>query len=206
MNETTPLCHDELIARARAGDTSAVGKLLDSYRNYLALMARVQIGNRLQARADASDVVQDTLFAACTRFTQFRGDSEAELVAWLRRILASKVADLVRRHTASQRDIRLEQQVERHLHRSSQDLAQLVPAETGSPSRIVARREQVVLLADALHELPSDYREVLILRHLEGMPFAEVAKRMDRTLDAVKSLWTRALAKLRRSLNASAVS
>ena len=61
-------------------------------------------------------------------------------------------------------------------------------------------REQGVLLADALSELPEDYREVLILRHLDGLSFSEVAQRMGRTLDAVKQLWVRALERLRRGL------
>jgi RNA polymerase sigma-70 factor (ECF subfamily) len=58
----------------------------------------------------------------------------------------------------------------------------------------------MVLVAEALKELPPDYREVLILRHLEGLSFPEVAKRLDRTLSSVDKLWVRALARLRRVL------
>ena len=64
----------------------------------------------------------------------------------------------------------------------------------------MTRREQGVLLADALAQLPEDYREVLILRHLEGLTFPGVSQRMGRTLDSVKKLWTRALDCLRRSM------
>jgi hypothetical protein len=59
---------------------------------------------------------------------------------------------------------------------------------------------ETVLLADCLARLPTDYREVVILRHLEGFPFLEVAQRMGRTVDSVKKLWARALAQLREFL------
>jgi RNA polymerase sigma-70 factor (ECF subfamily) len=73
-------------------------------------------------------------------------------------------------------------------------------ASYSTPSQHAARREQAVLLADALGKLPDDYREVIILRHLEGLPFAEVAGRMGRSEDSVQKLWVRALANLRRTL------
>jgi RNA polymerase sigma-70 factor (ECF subfamily) len=62
------------------------------------------------------------------------------------------------------------------------------------------RREQAVLLADALGQLPGDYREVIILRHLEERPLAEVAHHLGRNVDSVRKLWTRALLRLRRAL------
>jgi RNA polymerase sigma-70 factor (ECF subfamily) len=64
----------------------------------------------------------------------------------------------------------------------------------------VVRREQAVLLADALEALPVDYREVIILRQLEELPFPEVARRMGRSVDSVKNLWVRSLARLRREV------
>jgi RNA polymerase sigma-70 factor (ECF subfamily) len=75
-------------------------------------------------------------------------------------------------------------------------------AAQSSPSEQVARREQAVILADALQSLPRDYREAIILCHLEELSFPEVAQRMGRTVDSVKKLWARALARLRRSLGA----
>jgi RNA polymerase sigma-70 factor (ECF subfamily) len=79
-------------------------------------------------------------------------------------------------------------------------------ASSGSPSRQASRREQAVLLADALGKLPEAYREVIILSHLEGLSFPEVARRLGRTLDSVKNLWARALARLRRSLEGEGTS
>jgi RNA polymerase sigma-70 factor (ECF subfamily) len=73
-------------------------------------------------------------------------------------------------------------------------------AKQSSPSERAARREQGVLLANALARLPAHYREVIVLRHLEGLKFAEVARRMGRTIDSVKKMWTPALAELRAAL------
>ncbi len=192
---------EHLLQEARAGDPATLGRLLELYRRYLALLARVQIGQRLQGKVDASDLVQETFLEAHRNFTRFRGTSEAQLVRWLRQILAAKLADLLRRYLGTQgRDVRLERDIEGAFDRSSVLLDRgLVPPQS-SPSQQAARREQAVLLADALAQLPDDYREVLVLRHLEGLTFPDAARRMGRSLDSVEKLWMRALARLRQLL------
>src|SRR5215470_3234631 len=192
---------ENLLALARSGDRLSLGQLLELYRNYLSLVARLQIGRRLQGKADAADLVQETFLAAHQNWDQFRGTTERELLRWLRRILAARLTDLMRRYLGSQRrDVRLERELAAGLEQSSQDLDAGLLAKQDSPSQQVAQREQGLLLADALSRLPEDYREVLILRHMEGLTFPEVAQRLGRTLDAVKSVWTRALDRLRLSL------
>jgi RNA polymerase sigma-70 factor, ECF subfamily len=86
------------------------------------------------------------------------------------------------------------------MDRSSQALAGALPAPQATPSEEAARREQAVRLADALGRLPEPYREVIVLRHLEGLSLAEAARRMGRTEDSVQKLWARSLLKLRESL------
>src|SRR4051794_5156900 len=85
-----------LLDRARAGDDIATGQLLEAYSKYLTLLARVQIGRRLQGKADPADLVQETFLEATRQIKQFRGTSEGELLAWLRRILAGQTALLLR--------------------------------------------------------------------------------------------------------------
>jgi RNA polymerase sigma-70 factor (ECF subfamily) len=190
-----------LLQAARAGDAATLGRLLELYRHYLGLLARVQIGPRLQGKVDASDLVQETFLEAHRNFARFRGASEAELVNWLRQILAARLADLVRRYLGTRRrDVRLERELEGSLDRSSALLSRGLVAPQSSPSQQAARREQAVLLANALGGLPEDYREVLVLRHLEGLTFPEVARRMGRSLDSVEKLWMRGLARLRLGL------
>jgi RNA polymerase sigma-70 factor (ECF subfamily) len=194
-----------LLRAARAGDAATLGQLLELYRRYLALLARAQIGQRLQGKVDASDLVQETFLEAHRNFPRFQGASEAQFVCWLRQILAAKLADLLRRYLGTRgRDVRLEQEIVLALDQSSIMLDRGLIAPQSSPSQQAAGREQAVLLADALGQLPDNYREVLVLRHLEGLTFPEVARRMERTLDSVEKLWLRALARLRQLLGAPA--
>lgn len=187
-----------LLEAAQGGDAAALGRLLELYRNYLLLLGRFQIGRRLQGKVEPADLVQDTFLEAHRHFARFRGQTEAEFVCWLRQILAGSFANLVRRYLGTRRrDVRLECDLAAELERSSRLLDAALVARGSSPSQRAARREQAVLLADALERLPPDCREVIVLRHLEGLPFAEVALRMGRTIDVVKKLWPRALARLR---------
>src|SRR5438552_14819996 len=96
MNRATDPTHEELLGRARTGDRPALGRLLERYRAYLVVLARVQIGRRLQGKVDAADVVQDAFLGAYRDFPQFRGTTEPEFAGWLRQILASLLANLVR--------------------------------------------------------------------------------------------------------------
>ena len=190
-----------LLDQARAGDGQALGQLLESYRAYLTLLARVQIGRRLQGKVDAADVVQDAFLGAYRDFTQFRGTSEKEFLGWLRQILAYVLANLVRYYQGTQRrDVRLERQLAIELDQSSHALDRGLVADQSSPSQQAVRREQAVLLAEALARLPEPWRDLLVLRHLEGLTFPEVAQRLGRTVDSVKKQWPRALASLRRLL------
>jgi RNA polymerase sigma-70 factor, ECF subfamily len=188
---------DSLIRRARGGDASALGELLALYRNYLKLLARLGIDRQLQRKLDASDVVQDLLLHAHRAFANFRGQSEEELLAWLRQILATCLAKNARHFRGTQRrNVELECDLEQELLDASRALdAKLVQQST--PSHSVLRREQGVRLADALAKLPDDYREAVVLRYLEGLSFAEVATRMGRSVDSVRKLWTRGLSQLR---------
>jgi len=195
---------EHLLQEARAGDGATLGQLLELYRRYLALLARVQIGQRLQGKVDASDIVQETFLEAHRNFPRFRGASEGEFVAWLRQILAGNLADVLRRYLGAQgRDVRLEREIVDAFDRSSILLDRGLVSPNSSPSQQAARREQSVLLADALEQLPDDYRDVLVLRHLEGLTFPEVAQRMGRSLDSVEKLWMRGLVRLRQIMGAT---
>ena len=183
-----------LLAAARAGDRDALGALLEAYRSYLRLLARLEIGRRLRTKVDASDLVQETFLQAHRSFPEFRGVSESEILAWLRRILATRLSNVVRHfHGTQRRDLDLE----RDLGRSSRALQGVLAVSQTSPSQRFARREQAVLLANAVERLPDDYREVVVLRNLRGLKFREVAEAMGRSRDAVQKLWARALDRLR---------
>lgn len=191
----------ELISDARRGETSSIGVLLDQYRNYLMVLAASQIDERLQPRVSPSDVVQETMLRAHQHFGQFRGTTELELLAWLRQILVNNLAKFVEQHMlAARRDVRREVSLERlgaALEQSTVQLAALLPAEGKSPSLAAVQREEAVVLADRLALLPADYRQVLVLRNLQGLAFNDVAARMGRSVGATRMLWLRAIENLR---------
>ena len=191
----------DLLTQAKEGSEVARGDLLEGYRTYLELLARVELGRRLQTKVDAGDVVQDTFLEAHRNFARFRGRSEPEFVAWLREILAGRICNLVRHYLGTQgRDLRREQAWNVDLDQSSRAIDRGFFALQSTPSQHVAQREQGVLLADALLRLPADYREVVVLRHFEELTFPEVAGRMQRSVDSVQKLWVRALANLKQAM------
>jgi RNA polymerase sigma-70 factor (ECF subfamily) len=191
----TDLCR--LIARARREEPGALGRLLDSYRNYLRLLARTGVDVSLQGKADPSDLVQEALRRAARRFDQFRGSNDAALAGWLRQILARCLADLVRRYRTEGRRAGREQSLEQLLNRSSQAMEEILAVPDALPSQSAERRDLGVVLSDALAQLSEDHREVIVLHHLEGLGWDEVGRRLGRTAGAARMLWARALKELR---------
>ena len=189
-----------LLERARSGDTEAFGQLLTQYHNYLRLMARALVGGTLKLRLDSSDLVQEAFLEAHRDFPRFLGSNEAELLSWLRRILAHNIADSVRHQQAGLRDHRRQQSLESMLEKSGLVVQDALAGTTTTASAVAARRERAVLVADAIENLPADYREVVILRNLEDLKFEEVATRMDRSSGAVRMLWARAIERLSEAL------
>ena len=189
----------DLIEAAKAGDATTLGQLLEAYRHYLRMLAQIEIGRRLQGKVDASDVVQETFLDAHRHIAGFRGSNEAQFLGWLRQILAGTLANAVRRYVGTKaRDVRLEQGLAADLDHSSLALGAIPVDPNSSPSQRAERGEQAFLVASALGRLPDDYRQVLMLRHIEGLTFPQVAERMGRSVDSVEKLWLRGLARLRR--------
>ena len=171
------------------------------FRPWLTLLARTQVDHGYQGKFDASDLVQQTLIEAWKSAEQFRGKTEAERMAWLRQILAHVLAHEVRRYFGTlKRDADREISFEASLEQSSRRWQGLCDSAMTSPSQHVLREERNVQLAEALEQLPADYREVIVLRHLEGLSHEEIALRMGRTPGATRMLWMRALAELKKQL------
>src|SRR5580704_10952576 len=145
---------DVLISQARGGDEAALGALLELYRNYLRLVARSLIGVALRVKLEPSDLIQETFLKAHREFAGFRGKGEHELVVWLRRILARTLADQVKHHRRKGRDLQREESLNLLLERSGVTIQNALASPIPSPSEGAVRREQAVLLADAVSELP----------------------------------------------------
>jgi RNA polymerase sigma-70 factor (ECF subfamily) len=173
---------------------------LERYRDYLRMLARIQLGARLQAKLDASDVVQQTILRAHEARGQFRGTSEGEKLAWLRAILANVLMAAGRVFETAARDVRREQSLEAELERSSVRLECVLAADQTSPSQGAVRAEELLRLAAALSQLPDDQRQAVELHHLKGLPLIDVAARMERTRPAIVGLLFRGLRRLRELL------
>jgi RNA polymerase sigma-70 factor (ECF subfamily) len=178
--------------------------VLRKYRDWLGLLARMQVGVRYRAKFDPSDVVQQTMLEAVRAWPQFRGQSDGELAAWLRQILARVLAHEFRRFRGVKaRDLGREVSLDRALAESSQRQGDVLADPATSVGARLERQEGERRLAEVLERLPDDYREVILLRNMEGLSHEEVARRMDRGVGAVRMLWVRALARLRQELGAT---
>jgi RNA polymerase sigma-70 factor, ECF subfamily len=190
-----------LLVRAKGGDGAALGRLLERYRNYMGLLVRLQVV-RLRRNVDIDDLLQDVRLEIYRKSAHFRGVSERDFLAWLRRVTGAVLADYLPQDLAAKgRELRFKRSLADELDQSSLALSEsCVSSSQSSFSQRAARRDQAVLLADALQELPADHREVIILRQLEGLHFPDVARRLGRSEDCVKGVWLRALARLRYTL------
>jgi RNA polymerase sigma-70 factor, ECF subfamily len=172
---------------------------LEQYRDYLRLLARLQLDARLQGKLDPSDVVQETLLKAQEHLDQFRGRSDAELAAWLRRILANTLTDALRKF---QHELRLGRSLVDALDESSARLEGWLADPSLSPGDQAVRGEQLLRLAEALGRLPEDQRQAVELRYLKEHSPPEVARLLGRSDAAVAGLLRRGLRKLRELLDA----
>src|SRR5208282_5055057 len=174
---------------------------MEQHRENLRLLARLLLDRRLYSKLDPSDIVQETLLKAHERRDQLRGQTPAELAAWLRRILARSLADAMRRYRADARDSTRERHLELTIDESSSRLDWLLADNELSPCQHTIHQEQLQLLAQALGQLPDDQRTAIELKHLRGLTVAAVAQEMGRTKPGVMGLLFRGLQKLRELLD-----
>lgn len=193
----------ELLNRARGGDEGAREALFEKCRAYVTVVARAQVESWLQAKVDPSGLVQQTLLEAHRGLENFRGATEGEWLAWLRRILMHNAADFVRQFGAAEkRRVGREVPLRPPTGDGGSWIGHRDPSDPGeSPSELVLRRERELQIAEAVSKLSDDYREVIMLRNLQRLPFNDVARRMGRSRPAVQMLWMRALCKLQEAMS-----
>ncbi len=178
--------------------TQAFGRArpaLEHFREYLRLLARLQLDPRLRAELDPSDIAQQTLLKAHERLDQFRGQTDDELRAWLRAILARNLADAIRRFRRQKGD--RAHSLETALEESSGKLEVFLASEESSPSQGALRAERLIELADALAQLPDDQRTAVEMRYLHGLAVPDVANQMGRSTVSVTGLLYRGMKALR---------
>jgi RNA polymerase sigma-70 factor, ECF subfamily len=187
-----------LLILAKTGYSPALVRLLDRYRDALAEQARGRIGRRLRVKLDVEDLLQEVSLEAYRDIGKFRGRTEGEFLRWLRRILDAILSNQVRHYFGTRRrNLRRERRLADDGDDSAKGLARDPIAPDTSPTQRAVKHERAARLEAALATLPVPYRDVIVLRHLEGLSFPEVARRLDRTEDSVKNMWVRALRQLR---------
>jgi RNA polymerase sigma-70 factor (ECF subfamily) len=192
----------DLIALAKAGDREALGRLFERHREAMLAMLRRRLSGPLGRRLDASDLVQQTFLEAAASFQQFRGDGEAELDAWLRRILECNFTSAARDHLFTQKRTALKETSLDDSQSSGPAVRQCLAADHTSPSLRAIRFEQVAILLKAIEALPPDQREAVRLRHIVGWPLERIAQHMHRSNAATAGLLKRGLRGLREQLRA----
>lgn len=172
----------------------------EEFRHYLALLARAHLGPSQRAKVDPSDIVQQTLLDAHRKLKQFRGTTEAEMAAWLRKMLSFRVTDAFRALGRQKRDVALERSIDARVDDTCSRLEGWLEAVQTSPSGKASRNEQLVRLAEAMAKLPDAQREAIELHHLHGLSLSDTAEQLDRTGGSVVGLLRRGLVKLRELL------
>lgn len=173
---------------------------IERYRRYLILLAEAELDPRLRVKESPSDIVQQSLLEAHRSLADFRGQSAAELMGWLKTILARNMLNVARHFRTAKRDIRLEQQLLARLDQSSVRLDQLLPDNVSSPSQQAEHNERVAALAAAFESLLEPERTAIMLKHFQDWSLKEIGEHLDRPVDAVAGLLKRGLKKLRTHL------
>jgi RNA polymerase sigma-70 factor (ECF subfamily) len=183
---------EELVARIRAGDRSAADALFGRYAPLLRSLARRGLGERLRPKIAESDVVQDARLVAFRRLDQFQDRGPGSFRRWLAGIVEQRAREERRRYRSAKRA------VEREVGAREQAPEPVAACSTPSVAAMSRERREAVLRC--IDALPEDYRSVILHVEFSGLTFVQTAEHMDRSADAVRKLYARALARLTQSL------
>jgi RNA polymerase sigma-70 factor (ECF subfamily) len=181
---------DELFSEAKRGSEEELGKLLEEFRPYLLAIANCEFPQALGGKIAPSDVVQETITLGYQQFDAFRGVTSEEFGGWLRRILLNHLANVSKSYNRQKRQVGREQLADSRLANPRQL----------SPSGEAISREDRASLDAAIEQLPEVYRQVILFRHQDNLTFAEIGSRLDRSDEAARKLWARAVQQLQQEL------
>ena len=173
----------EWVAKAQSGDRDAFDRLVDQHQDRLERLVRSPMGRHLRSDAEPSDVVQDVLLRAFGAIDRFRWSGEDSFMRWLGAIAENVILNATKR-LSRHRALRLDRSV---------------AGDEKSPSKELRRGERFDRLEASLEQVSPDHREVILLARIEGLSIKEIARRMNRSESAIKSLLLRALKSLRQS-------
>jgi RNA polymerase sigma-70 factor (ECF subfamily) len=191
----------KLLAELRRGDGQVLAAILDLYRPYLLATAQARMDKRLKAKAGPSDLVQETLAAAHQAWNEIdrKPKTEVEFREWLRMILLGRLKALRRRfYRAQSRSLKRERSLDDG--QSKRLIDHLAASQSDSPSENFDRQALADQLEQSLQRLPAAYRQVILWRNRDQKKFAEIGARLDRSADAARMLWRRAIRLLKKEV------
>jgi RNA polymerase sigma-70 factor (subfamily 1) len=182
-----PTSSYDLVARVKGGDRDAFSGLFEKYRRRLAVVIYFKLGEELRASCEVDDILQETLLRGWRDIEQFRYRASGSFLNWLVSIADHVIADTARYRGRERRRaaavVPLSQAPE--------------PADTKTPSRLLAQKEGAAALLDRLNALPDDYRQAILLAKVEGLSTAELAERMGKSREAAALFLHRAVKRFR---------
>lgn len=188
-----------LMAEAREGSRESLGRMLESCRTYLMLVASEELQSDLRAKLGPSDIVQETFVTAQLAFPRFTGDTMEELLAWLRQILLNKIAEVRRRYYRSQSRA-LAREANNSIGMDADQMAMKQVGHGPTPHGKLVSIEAAEQISLAIIQLSPDYQQVIRLRNWQMLPFEEIGLAMSRSPGAARALWMRALQQLAKLL------
>jgi RNA polymerase sigma-70 factor (ECF subfamily) len=187
----------QLVALAQAGDDSALGQLCGIYAERVRRVVRFRMGPELRSQLESMDLVQEALIEAIKDIGDFKYSSDGDFLNWLSRIVENTIRDNIDRIHTAKRDIRRQVSLNKlgaRIDKSQPDV--VLPAVTTTPSMFLSRREELDKLEQAMDRLKPEYREVIMLAKIEGLPCKEIAGRLNKSPAAVAMSLSRGIVAL----------
>lgn len=188
-----------LLERIREGDRAAFELLFEKHRRRLAILIYYKLDSQLRRTTDVDDILQETLLRAFRGIDTFHYRTPGSFLSWLSRIAEHVLVDVARFEGRQRRD-----GGEKVQFRSESNPAGPEPADSHTPSRVLAEQEEYASLLARLDGLPEQYREVILLGKVEGLSTAEIAERLGKSREATALLMHRAVARFRSILEVKA--
>jgi RNA polymerase sigma-70 factor (ECF subfamily) len=186
-----------LVTLAKEGDNSALDQLCKVYSERVRRIVRLRMGQELRSKLESMDLVQDVLISALRDLRDFTYKDEGDFLRWLSTIAENRLRDNLEKLHADKRDIRKEVRVDNHSPSSGNGFVRIpAPIDSTTPSVIMSRKEELDKLEKAIDELKPEYREVIILKRIEGLSYKEIGERLGRSPDAIGMLLSRAMVAL----------
>ncbi|MFC1652588.1 RNA polymerase sigma factor [Planctomycetota bacterium] len=186
-----------LVALAKEGDESALNQLCSVYGERIRRIIRLRLDRKLRPKLDSVDVVQDALMQALGGLQGFTYQNEGDFLRWLSKIAENRLRDMLDKFHADKRDVRKEipfKKEDRSTEGGFKGAAE--PMRTTTPSVIMRKKEALDRLEQALDALKPEYKEIIVLKKIEGLSHTDIAQRLGKNTGAVRMLLARAVAAL----------